>query len=356
MVQLYAVANYNLEEARRLYSRPEHLNALRLQGIANPQIPSTPTILSATQRLLDHGQFRVPAHAQGRGRLDNTQEIEDDILEYFERDPRRSTRMAAQEFNVSQYFVWKTLNLSGLHPYHFRRAHVINRNDTPARVALCQWLIRNPSANILWTDESLFTRVGLYNVHNEHYWALINPHLIREDHHQVRFSLNVWAGIINDVLIGPVFIEGHLTGNSYLEMLTTVIPDLLDDVPLAYLRDMYYQHDGCPAHYARQVRAYLDGEFGDRWIGRGGPVAWPPRSPDLTPLDFYLWSEIKRLVYTREHETREDLRRAITDAFNVVRSDSDTLKKLKDNIIKRARLCIERSGFHIEQLLRYREV
>ncbi|GBM88486.1 hypothetical protein AVEN_269361-1 [Araneus ventricosus] len=28
-------------------------------------------------------------------------------------------------------------------------------------------------------------------------------------------------------------------------------------------------------------------ECPDRWIGRGGPVLWPPRSPDLTPLDFF---------------------------------------------------------------------
>lgn len=297
MVQLYTVANFNLEEARRLYSQPEHLNALRLRGIESPQVPSTTTILAVTQRLLDHGQFRTPTHAQGRGRLNDSPEIEEDILEYFEWDPRRSTRMAAREFNVSQYLIWKILNTNG-HPYHFRRAHVINNNDAPARIALCQWLLNNTNANILWTDESLFTRVGLYNVHNEHYWSLINPHLIREDHHQVRFSLNVWAGIVNDRLIGPVFIEGHLTGSSYLEMLRTVISELLEEVPLSMIHDMYYQHDGCPAHYANAVRAYLNNEFGDRWIGRGGPVAWPPRSPDLTPLDFFLWSEIKTCLFS----------------------------------------------------------
>ena len=33
------------------------------------------------------------------------------------------------------------------------------------------------------------------------------------------------------------------------------------------------------------------------WIGKGGPVAWPPRSPDLTLLDFFLWGHIKSLVY-----------------------------------------------------------
>ena len=37
-------------------------------------------------------------------------------------------------------------------------------------------------------------------------------------------------------------------------------------------------------HSARE--GYLNECFPNRWLGRGGPVAWPPRSPDLTPLDY----------------------------------------------------------------------
>ena len=46
--------------------------------------------------------------------------------------------------------------------------------------------------------------------------------------------------------------------------------------------------DGAPAHFARAPREVLDRWFPGRWIGRGGAVRWPARSPDLTPLDFYL--------------------------------------------------------------------
>lgn len=357
MVQLYARANYDSHAARRLYAEPDHLESLRLRGILNPQVPHARTIVAATQRLLDHGQFRTPAHAQGRGRpAVYTAELDEEIIEYFEQDPRRSTRMAAARFDVSQYYVWKVLNCEGLHPYHFRKVQVLHENDGPARVTFCQWLLDNRNANILWTDEATFTRVGLFNQHNEHFWAFNNPHVIRECAHQVRFSVNVWAGIVNGHVIGPHFITGNLTGGSYLDMLRNVIPDLLDDVPLSFLADLYYQHDGCPAHFQRAVRAHLDAEFPLRWIGRAGPVPWPARSPDLTPLDFYLWSELKRLVYQQEHETRDALVAAITDAFDVVRRDRDTLISLKNNQIKRARLCIERGGLHFEQLLRYREV
>ena len=45
----------------------------------------------------------------------------------------------------------------------------------------------------------------------------------------------------------------------------------------------------CPFHWALTVRESLNNSFPQRWIGRDGPIAWPPRSPDLTPLDFFFW-------------------------------------------------------------------
>jgi hypothetical protein len=37
--------------------------------------------------------------------------------------------------------------------------------------------------------------------------------------------------------------------------------------------------------------------FPGRWVGRDGPIPWPPRSPDITPLDFFLWGYFKDIVY-----------------------------------------------------------
>ena len=34
-----------------------------------------------------------------------------------------------------------------------------------------------------------------------------------------------------------------------------------------------------------------------QWIGRAAPIAWPPRSPDLTPMDFFLWGFGKDQVF-----------------------------------------------------------
>jgi hypothetical protein len=57
----------------------------------------------------------------------------------------------------------------------------------------------------------------------------------------------------------------------------------------------------------------------NRWLGRGGPVAWPQRSPDLTPLDYYLWGHMKMLVYETKVDTPEALRDRIFTAAEHVR-------------------------------------
>jgi hypothetical protein len=46
-----------------------------------------------------------------------------------------------------------------------------------------------------------------------------------------------------------------------------------------------------------QIRDCLDATFPNRWLGRDGPIAWPPRSPDITPLHFFLWGYVKDKVY-----------------------------------------------------------
>jgi hypothetical protein len=53
-----------------------------------------------------------------------------------------------------------------------------------------------------------------------------------------------------------------------------------------------------------EIKQFLDSHFPDRWKARRWSVLWPPRSPVLTSVDFYLWSHLKATVYSKE-STRE---------------------------------------------------
>ena len=92
-------------------------------------------------------------------------------------------------------------------------------------------------------------------------WVRRNPYLIKKTKHQIVFSLNVWCGILGGHQIGPVFLPSRLTGNDYLEFLASTLPELLGNIPLASLRNMFFMHDGAPAHFSRAVKEYLNGRF-----------------------------------------------------------------------------------------------
>lgn len=47
----------------------------------------------------------------------------------------------------------------------------------------------------------------------------------------------------------------------------------------------------------------LQETFGECIISRLGPLAWPSRSSDITPLDYCLWGYVKSVVYAEKPET-----------------------------------------------------
>ncbi|KAL6438756.1 hypothetical protein ACFW04_004629 [Cataglyphis niger] len=81
------------------------------------------------------------------------------------------------------------------------------------------------------------------------------------------------------------FLSSHLNGETYLNFLKTELPILLEDVPLGVRMELIFQYDGAPAHFARRIYEHLNMQYLDRWIGQGGPIIWPARSPDLNVLE-----------------------------------------------------------------------
>ncbi|GFU62987.1 uncharacterized protein TNCV_29001 [Trichonephila clavipes] len=97
-----------------------------------------------------------------------------------------------------------------------------------------------------------------------------------------------------------------------------------------------WQQDGAPPHWHLSVRDWLIITVPNQWIGRKEPsnkacTTWPPRPPDLTPCDSYLWGFIKNFVYVPLLPADlPDLRLKIEEA--VVKISSDTQKKVWDEL------------------------
>jgi len=52
-----------------------------------------------------------------------------------------------------------------------------------------------------------------------------------------------------------------------------------------------------------------------------GPIPWPPQSPDLSPLDFFLWRYFKNIVYAEKIRNIQHLQERITSAIETVTRD-----------------------------------
>ena len=163
--------------------------------------------------------------------------------------------------------------------------------------------------------------------------------------------MNVWCAVLGNKLIGPFVFDNYLTGDAYQVFLRNELPGMLEDIPLMIRNQMYFQHDVAPPHYTRHVRDYLNESFPNRWLGHGGPVTWPTRSPDLTPLDYYLWSHMKTLVYESKVESRAALRDRVLTSAEHIRNRPNNIGSAKQSLLMRAENCIAAGGGHFEQLL-----
>ncbi|KAJ4449838.1 hypothetical protein ANN_01244 [Periplaneta americana] len=191
---MYGNADGNAVLARRLYQE---------RWYPQRQCPDRKTFVRLYYRLCEYGKFNSPGLGRGRPRS-TTPEVQEEILEAVNMSPSISTRRVA---------------LQALSPA-----------DYPARVRFCQWFLQQCGVNpnfpvlVLFTDEA---RDGITNFHNQHVGAYENPRATVPSHHQVRFSLNMWAGIIGDRLVGPRVRVNRLTGQAYTNFLENTIPHVL---------------------------------------------------------------------------------------------------------------------------------
>ncbi|GBN34663.1 hypothetical protein AVEN_176139-1 [Araneus ventricosus] len=112
------------------------------------------------------------------------------------------------------------------------------------------------------------------------------------------------------------------------------------------LRNVWFQHDGAPAHKTSSVKQYLVEQFGEQIIVYGGFQEWPPRSPDLTLMDIFLWGYLKQQVYATPPPTLQDLQRRIKDAC--ANMTPAMLHRVQREVQARVQMCIVADGEKFE--------
>lgn len=349
MLLVYGFCQGNGRRSARVYER----------RFPNRLVPNHQTFASIERHLRETGSFERTFEGRGRMRTTRTVELEEEILDRVEEEPSTSTRRIGRELHIPKTIVHNVLKEQLLYPFHVEKVQELLPIDPPMRLAFCHFIqnkrVEDPNfaMKILFTDEACFSRSGVTNLHNEHVYADENPHAIKVAHHQHEFKINVWAGIIDHYLIGPVVIPDRLNGDNYLNFLQNTLPILLENLPLLLRREMWYMHDGAPPHFTIAVRQHLHNQYPNRWIGRGNdaPVRWPPRSPELNMCDFFLWGAFKEKVYKSPVNNREDLLMRILNAGNFF-NNPETLQRVQFHFLRSVNMCVQENGCHFQHLLK----
>ncbi|GFV94830.1 DUF4817 domain-containing protein [Trichonephila clavipes] len=177
----------------------------------------------------------------------------------------------------------------------------IHQNDHQARRRFVEWaqnkidVVPDFHKRILFRDEAHFWLNGYVNKQNCRIWSEANPQVYVETPLHPE-KLTVWCALGAGGIIGPYFFKNdevhNVTVNAdrYRAMITNFfIPEFNNhDV-----QELWFQQDVATYPTARATIDLLKDTFGDRLISRFGPVNWPPRSCDLTPLDYFLWGYVK---------------------------------------------------------------
>jgi hypothetical protein len=110
--------------------------------------------------------------------------------------------------------------------------------------------------------------------------------------------------------------------------------------------NIIYQQDGAPPYWSLHIQETMTRTFPDHWIGHDGPISWPPRSPDITLLNFFFWEYVKDRVYATSVPDLPTLRDHIRDVIYSV--TPDMLDRTWQEIKHRLEIICATSGSHVE--------
>ena len=141
--------------------------------------------------------------------------------------PGTSVREAARELGGSVASTWRMMRIDlNLFPYKMQIQQQLSPDDVSRRLDCGNLILEKIDASVLdvkrlWvSDEANFYLSGYVNKQNWRHWGSENPHLSASKTLKPQ-KIMVWCAISADGIIGPIFIDGNVNSQKYLEILQT---------------------------------------------------------------------------------------------------------------------------------------
>ena len=304
-------------------------------------------------------------------------ELMDSLIQNPDVGVRRQTLFLEQDhgWDTSHMTVWRRIRHElKVRPYHYQMKQQLQQQDPAARLRFGNFFQRMMTSDpyfedqILYEDEANIHLCGYINSRNAVHYGLTKPAPLTTPLHPIKVV--VLGAISSQKLFGPYFVEqgGNpvrippvpakattLDGVRYTNILDTeLIPDYQREI-FSNPQDWdpyltHYMHDGARAHIVGPACTLLDSTFFNNTIGANLSLPWPPRSPDLTPMDFFLWGYVKEQLF-RHHKptTYDELKAAVREVFQSI--PTDMLQRACRSVKKRIQLLQQENGGHFEHLL-----
>lgn len=316
--------------------------------------PSEPAIKNLVEKFESTGSVqnaRTSTHTRSGRSTENIADVSDSVAD----QPNLSIRRRSQQLGISRSTTWRILHKDlALKAYKVELVQELKPADHSQRRNFADFIIEHGAEfaeKIIFSDEAHFHLNGYVNKQNCRIWASENPRVIVEKPlHPTRVT--VWCGLWAGGVIGPYFFENDrgeavtVNGICYRNMITEFLWPIIDDMDT---EDMWFQQDDATCHTSNETLELIHEKFPDRLISRFGDVNWPPRSCDLTPLDYFLWGYVKDEVYKNNPTTIEELKTNIEQEIREIQPQ--LCKKVIENFTQRIDVCKRARGGHLDDII-----
>lgn len=280
-----------------------------------------------------------------------------------------SQRRISQELSISKGAVFNILSNSKLKCYRRIKCHILTEDHKEKRMtkALAMANRFGETWKCVWfSDESHFGLQAPLNNQNDRIYREVTVKtdipskdlLVEVD--RLQPSVMCYAAVSWYGKTELRFVEGQAAGQEHLPpsrrkkktvnqkvYCEEMCPQMFGDIRSKMGdRRWTWQQDGAKAHTARATVAFLQ-DYTPDFIA---PDDWPPKSPDLNVMDYYVWSVLLSAVqeHRREINTIDQLKQVLTNAWNSI--PQSTVKKATAAWITRLNNCYAAEGGHFEYL------
>ena len=279
------------------------------------------------------------------------------VEEFFTDNPKSHISDAVVELELSHTTIWRILRLRlKWKPYKPLRVNMLSEQNKTDRVEFCRWFLDQGeefAQRVIWSDEKWFVLHPAPNTQNDVVWAPWHPEEEVECRRQGDSKVMAWCGMVDGRMLRVRWMVDEagrpvsVNGDRYQSLLQDVWPEVRHQ---SSRRRYWVMQDGATSHTTAVNLNFLLDKFRGRVISRRSEHFWPPYSPDLNPLDFFVWGYLEAQVKRIKLATMEELRAVVEDVASTV--PEEMIRDAAKNVIKRCKACIEASGGHFEYFLK----